>query len=183
MAGRTYLCQRHRTNERQTARTDNRQIHLRVHAAHLRDRPDARDGHDVGGGPQIDLVPSEVCSTSSNASTIFARGAGSLPPRSRSSRSGPGPTRNTRRSRRRNWRGCRGRRRRRARAGSCARRAWSVRSRPRRRSSPGWAPAFSIGDLVLERRRDEHVDVERPELLVVDRLAAGEAVDRLVLRE
>ena len=38
-----------------------------------------------------------------------------------------------------------------------------------------------LGDLILERRRDEHVDVEREQLIVLDRLAAGEAVDRLVL--
>ena len=41
--------------------------------------------------------------------------------------------------------------------------------------------AFSIGDLVLERRRNQDVDVESPQLVVGQRIAAGEAVDRLVL--
>ena len=38
-----------------------------------------------------------------------------------------------------------------------------------------------FGDLVLERGGDEHVDVEREELVVLDRVPSREAVDRLVL--
>ena len=69
---------------------------LRVHPAHLRDRRDAVDGDDVGGGAHVDLVLAATSAARRRTPrTSSLRGARSLPSRSRSSRGDPAPTRST----------------------------------------------------------------------------------------